>query len=260
MKNNMITMIQVCAVSMTLALTACGGGGRGGSTSTSAAAPAPATTAEGLWIGSTSSSRSVTGIVLDDGTYWVLYSAPNNSTVIAGAVQGTGTSLNGSFSSSDGKDFNLEGLGINNATVSSSYVTKQSFNGVVTYSGLNQAITFTSTYNMAYDQIPNLSTIAGTYTGSAAVLAGTESATVNITSSGAINGSGASGCQFTGTATPRTKGNVYDLSVTFGGGVCSNGSSTVNGIGYFDSTPKRLYGVAVNSSRSNGLIFVGTKH
>ena len=91
------------------------------------------------------------------------------------------------------------------------------------------------------------------------MLGGTESAVVLITSAGAISGNGASGCQFTGTATPHAKGNVYDLSVTFGGGVCSNGRSTVNGIGYFDSTPKRLYGVALNSSRSNGFIFVGTK-
>lgn len=224
-----------------------------------APAPAPASTAEGLWIGSTSTARTVTGIVLDNGTYWVLYSSPNNSAVIAGAVQGSGTSFNGNFSSSDGKDFNLEGLGISNVTVSASYVAKQSFNGSVTYPSSSQNVTFASAYNAAYDQTPSLSAIAGTYAGSAAVVAGSESATVTITSGGAISGSGTSGCQFTGTTAPRAKGNVYDLVVTFGGGVCSNGTSTVTGIGYFDASVKRLYGTALNSARSNGFIFVGTK-
>src|SRR5450759_4944261 len=158
-------MIKAFAMSWILALAACGGsGGNGG------AAPAPPVpSAEGLWIGSTSTSRSVTGIVLNDGTYWVLYSLPHVSALIAGVVQGTGASLNGSFSSSDGIDFNLEGQGINNATLSASYMAKKSLNGSVTYPNLNQAFTFTSSYNSDYDQTPSVSVIAGTYVGPASV-------------------------------------------------------------------------------------------
>ncbi|HEY5579966.1 MAG TPA: hypothetical protein VIK56_02210 [Rhodoferax sp.] len=52
---------------------------------------------------------------------------------IADFIQGTGTSLNGSFSSSDGIDFNFSGQSINIATLSASYMTKQSFNGSVSY-------------------------------------------------------------------------------------------------------------------------------
>lgn len=278
MKRILIKMIQALIASSTLALAACGGGGGGcpadGSASPatlalvgcgggggggSSSSPPASTTAEGLWNGSTSTSRTVTGIVLDNGTYWVLYSSPNNSAVIAGAVQGTGTSLNGSFSSSDAKDFNLEGQGINNATVSASYNAKQSFNGAVTYSSPTPSVTFTSTYNPAYEQTPSLTSVAGTYFGTAAVVGGTESATVVVTSTGQITGIGISGCQFSGTATPHPKGNVFDLAVTFGGGVCSNGTSTVTGIGYFDATQNRLYSTALNSARSNGFIFVGTK-
>lgn len=240
----------------TLALVGCGGGGVGGSSPS----PPASTTAEGLWIGSTSTSRTVTGIVLDNGTYWVLYSSPNNSAVIAGAVQGTGTSLNGSFSSSDAKDFNLEGQGINNATVSASYNAKQSFNGTVTFSGSTPSGTFTSTYNPAYEQTPSLTSVSGTYFGTAAFVGGTEAATVVVTSTGQITGIGVSGCQFSGNATPHPKGNVFDVVVTFGGGVCSNGSSTVTGIGYFDATQNRIYSMALNSARSNGFIAVGTKH
>src|SRR5665647_2276154 len=110
-------MIKAFAMSWMLVLTACGGGGGSGGTAT-----VPVADAQGLWNGSTSTSRSVTGIVLDDGSYWLLYSIPNVSSLIAGFVQGAGTSLNGSFSSSDAIDFNLSGQGVNNATVSASYI------------------------------------------------------------------------------------------------------------------------------------------
>ena len=258
MKAKTITMSRAFAVSWILALAACSGGG-GNDGAASAPAPGPGPSAEGLWIGSTSTSRSVTGMVLDNGTYWVLYSVPHVSALVAGVVQGTGTSLNGSFSSFDGIDFNLEGQGINNATVSASYVAKQSFNGSVTYPNLNQAFTFTSSYNAEYDQTPSVSAVAGTYTGIASVVGSNELTTIVVSSPGVVVGTGTSGCRFLGTAVPRTKGNLYDLSVVFGGGVCSNGTSTVTGIGYFDSSAKRLYAAALNESRSKGLIFVGIK-
>jgi len=250
-------MIKVFAMSWILALAACGGsGGKGGA----APPPEPAPSAEGLWNGSTSTSRSVTGIVLDDGTYWILYSVAHVSALVAGVVQGTGTSLNGSFSSSDGIDFNLEGQGINNATLSASYMAKQSFNGSVSYPSLNQAFTFTSAYNADYDQTPSVSAIAGTYVGLASVAGSNELITIVISSPGVVAGTGGtSGCQFLGTTVPRAKGNLYNLSLVFGGGACSGGTSAVTGIGYFDSSAKRLYLAALNKSRSNGLVFVGIK-
>jgi hypothetical protein len=249
-------MIKALAMSWLLALAACGGGGRGG------AASVPAASAEGLWNGSTSTSRSVTAIVLDDGSYWVLYSVPRVSAVIAGFVQGSGSSLNGSFSSSDGIDFNLEGQGINNATVAANYVARQSFNGSVSYPNLNPPFTFTSAYNADYDQTPSLSAIAGSYAGIASVAGGTEATTITISPQGVVAGTGltASACQFLGAVVPRAKGNLYDLSVVAsGGGACASGTSAVTGIAYFDSGSKRLHLAALNKSRSNGLSFVGIK-
>lgn len=258
MKVKMITMFEAFAMSWILALAACGGGGGNGGAAP-APPPEPAPSAEGLWIGSTNTSRTVTGMVLDNGTYWLLYSVPHVSALIAGLVQGTGTSLNGSFSSSDGIDFNLEGPGFNNTTVSASYVAKQSFNGSVSYPSLNQTYTFSSSYNAEYEQTPSVSAIAGTYTGIASVAGSNELTTIVVSSPGVVVGTGTGGCQFLGTAVPRTKGNLYDLSVVFGGGVCPSGTSAVTGIGYFDSSAKRLYVAALNKSRSNGLIFVGIK-
>jgi hypothetical protein len=239
------------SLSLVLAISGCGGGGGGD--------VAPSTTAEGLWVGSTNNGRTIAGIVLDDGTYWVLYSLIGNSAVIAGAVQGSGTSQNGSFTSTNGKDFNLEGLGINDVTVNASYVMKQSFNGTVRYTATGDQVTFTSSYDTNYDLTPSLNIIAGTYSGTAATTGGMEFATVTVSSSGALTGSSASGCNFSGTVSPRARGNVYNVSVTFGGGVCANGTSTVDGIAYYDAATKQLYSAALNSPRSNGFIYVGTK-
>lgn len=258
MDSKITAMARAFALSCILALAACGGSGGNGD-----AAPAPpAPTAEGLWIGSTSASRSLTAIVLDNGTYWVLYSIPHASSLIAGVVQGTGSSVNGSFSSSDGIDFNLEGQGFNSAAVAASYVSKQSFNGSVSDPGLNQSFTFTSSYNTDYDQSPSVSAIAGTYAGVASVAGGDEAATMAVSAQGAVVGTSlsGSGCQFLGAAVPRAKGNLYDFSVVAsGGGACASGTSAVAGIGYFDASAKRLYVAALNKSRTNGLIFVGIK-
>lgn len=257
--SNKFIKVACASILSTAFLAACGGGGSGSSTST----PAPqiaATSAEGLWKGTTNNGRNVSGLVLDDGTFWVLYTSQTNSSIIAGAVQGSGTSNNGSFSSSNALDFNLEGNGILATTVSASYTQKQSFNGTVTYPTLNnQTVTFTTTYSTDYDQTPSLATIASTYTGSSAVKAGSESGTVTISSSGAVTSVGSGGCTSTGTVTPRAKGNVYNVSVTFGAAPCSNANSTATGIGYFDAATKRLYALGLNSARSDGFIFVGTK-
>lgn len=67
-----------------VALASCGGGG--GSSSSAPPPPPPPPdlgTAEGLWNGTTGSGRVFSGLVLDDGTYWFLYSAVGNNAVLA---------------------------------------------------------------------------------------------------------------------------------------------------------------------------------
>ncbi|MCX7124976.1 MAG: penicillin-binding protein activator, partial [Gammaproteobacteria bacterium] len=65
-------------------LLGCGGGSDDGTAipggMSAAVAPSPSTTssAEGLWQGTTSASRTLRAVVLEDGTYWALYSGVNN--------------------------------------------------------------------------------------------------------------------------------------------------------------------------------------
>lgn len=233
------------------ALSGCGGGG--GSDSSAASSPA-----QGLYTGTTTTGRTVTGLVLDDGTYYVLYSQIGNSIVIAGVVQGTGTSNAGTFSSSNARDFNLEGLGVLSASVSANYVERQSLNGTVAYSA-GGTTAFTTNYDASYESAPSLAALSGSFTGQVASSAGTENATVAVSSAGAVSGSGVSGCGVSGSVSPRAHGNAFNVSLTFGGAPCLFANQTLSGVAYFNAATNRLYAAAPNASRSDGVLFVGVK-
>jgi hypothetical protein len=104
-----------------------------------------------------------------------------NSSIVAGLVQGNGNSQNGSFTSSNGKDFNLEGLGILDSSVKGTYEMKQTLIGTITHQS-GQA-TFANNYDPDYELTPDLNQLAGTFTG---VVANNETVTVTVLASGSI--------------------------------------------------------------------------
>jgi hypothetical protein len=214
----------------------------------------PVSTAEGLYYGTTSRGKSIYGIVLDNGTFYVIYTAPGSSTV-AGVVNGVASSANGLFTSPNARDFAI-GTGVYAASVSGSFLPRASLNGVIAESGLSE--TFAASYVSAYEQPASLTVVAGSYAGSAASSAGWQSAVVTINSAGAFSGS-AYGCSFGGTVSPHGSVNVFDLSVTFHGGGCLFGTSTLFGIGYYDATTRQIYAVAPNAARTDGFLFIGGK-
>jgi len=254
----MKAMQQYLASILGIAMALTVGGCSGDSDSTPAPTPA-ASSAEGLYSGSTNTNRTLAAVVLDDGTHYFFYSVPANPNLIAGVVQGNGTSNNGSFASANARDFNLEGLGVLSATISGSYAERQSLSGSITYSG-GGVTTFTSTFDPAYDTTPSLASLAGTYTGQAGSSGeGVQSATVTVASTGVFTGVAADGCSFTGTASPRVRGNIFDQSITFGVAPCGFAGSTLVGIAYFDVPNSRLYAAAPASNRTDAVIFLGTK-
>jgi hypothetical protein len=243
----------VCILGLT-GLASCGGSG-----DSAVAPPAPDLgTAEGLWTGSDSNNRSVAGVVLDTGQYWFIYTAMGNNAVLAGAVEGNSTSSNGTFTSSNGIDFNLEGLGINDFSASGPYTKQASLNATLTESAGTTTIALT--YGTDYDLTPSLMDVAGNYTGQGIAVGTTvETVDVSISNSGALTGSSSGGCLFTGMVTIHPKGNVYDVSVQFGGAPCAGGTGTVTGIGYYSATNKSLISAALNSDRTQGFLFLGSK-
>lgn len=246
-----------------LLLTGCSsGGGDGGNVAPTAAPPAAPlpviiTTAEGLWTGTTGDGRTISGLVLDDDTYWLWYSAVGQPSVLAGGFQGSGLSQNGAFTSSNGIDFNLEGigpLGLVDTTLAANYVIRKSFNGVITYPTTTQT-SFTSTFNTDYDAAPSVASLVGTYIWSST----SGIFTITIDPSGSIAGT-LQACIYTGTLSPRTAGNVYDVSITAGGRLCGGTGLLQTGVAWFDAATNRIFISTLN--RGNGIfsiIFVGTK-
>ncbi|UVT17047.1 MAG: hypothetical protein H8K04_05705 [Nitrospira sp.] len=214
-----------------------------------------APSAEGRWTGATPTSRTVRGLVLDDGSYWVFYAAKDNPTVLAGLVQGTGTSHSGSFGSSNTRDFNLEGAGIRAATMSGTYGMKENFRGTIAYFN-GDTESFTTTYDADSESATNLNLVAGNYGG---LRADNHTVTVTVDSAGTFSGHSTDGCAFAGTLSPRAKGNVFHTSVTFGGGACSHGTDTVTGVAFYDAPTHRLYSAALNNARTTSFILIGTK-
>lgn len=239
---------------LVVSLSACGGEG---DTSTPPPATAAATSAEGLWTGTTNTNtnRTVTGVVLDDGVYWFLYSVAGDPSLIAGVVQGDSSSQNGTLISSNATDFSVE-RGIPStltASVDGSY-TKQSLNGTISYQNNAPAQeTFTTTYGSDYDLTPSLNAVAGKYIG---FVTASETVTFELTATGnIIDGLSSTGCTFTGSFSPRARGNVFDVTITFN--ACSNGSDTVKGVGFVHAG--KLYSAALNTDKTNGVVFIGTK-
>ena len=226
------------------ALAGCGGGG-------SSSTPAASNVA-GFWSGTTSTGRTVAAATFQDGTIWALYTPVGNPNVIAGVVQVDGT-VSGATISGSGADYNLESRTITPGTISATINPKTSI------AGSAGGVTFSGTYNADFELTPSLSAIAGTFTGTGAASGGTEATTVTVASNGTLSGSSASGCTFSGTATPRTDGNVLNVAVTFGGGACANGTNTTTGIAYYDATNRQLLSAALNSAKTNGFLFTGKK-
>jgi hypothetical protein len=220
-------------------------------------ASTPSNTAEGLWSGTTDTNRTLTTAVLDDGTYYFFYSVAAIPNQIGGVIQGTGTSNNGSFTSPNTKDFGI-GVTVLDATLSAGYAARQFLNGSITYSGAG-TVTFTSSYNTAYDTMPTVASLAGVYTGQAGSSGGVQTANVTVAADGTFRGTEQSGCTFTGSATLRTRGAVFDQIITFGGAPCFFAGSTFQGIVYFDIPTRQLYMAAPNSLRTDAAIFFGTK-
>ena len=230
------------------------GGGYGESNVASLLQPM-ITSAKGRWTGTTLTRHTIAGLVLEDGSYWLFYTARDHPNILAGLIQGTGTSHAGSFGSSNTRDFNVEGTGIRAATMNGSYVPNKSFLGTIAYFN-GEAERFTSTYDADSESAPNLTQVTGTYAG---LRTNHHTITVNVDSAGTLSGHSTDGCTVAGTLSPRTKGNVFHTSVTFGGGACRDGTETLTGVAFYDAATQRLYSAALNSARTTSYLFLGMK-
>lgn len=206
----------------TLLLGACGGGSGDG-------APNSAGSPEGVYEGTTSGGASHTTLVLDDNRFYSIYGEESaDAFYITGLLQGNGVANNGSFTSTNVRDYFYDGT-VLSGTLSATYRAGESFDGTFT-DGTNTA-TFTGTpltgssYN--YGTAANLSNVTGSWT-----LDSMQGDTLSLI----IQADGSfsavlDACSFNGTVLPRVSGkNVFDVNFTFGAAPCPSPGQAFNGI------------------------------
>jgi hypothetical protein len=263
----------------TVALASCGGGSDGPgkcysptpavcySLGVDRSLPQALVSPTGLYRGLTSDGRSIAGLVLDDGSFYAIYSGVGQPLVAAGGIQGTMNADKQSltkydpanFSITDAVDTNFEGLGTQLYGISGTFIEKKSIQGSIFYPGTPPRPTFSANYSADYELGPNLADIAGNYSGTSGTIHGSETVTFDINGSGAITGIKSSGCTFSGTINPRTSGNAYNVTITFGPSPCPYPGATVNGVSYFDRTSNIAYAMASISAGSANFITIATK-
>jgi hypothetical protein len=252
---SVVSLILIGLLSMTIG--GCGSGGDSPPAASPASSPV-ASPAEGLWTGSTATSRTIVGAVLDDGTYYFFYSEQAAPNLIGGLVQGDSTANNGIFTSDNAKDFDFVGGGIQSGTIAANYTEHQSLNGPALSAGTGA---FTTTFDPAYDTPPGLASLNGAYTGQSGnpENGGVDPTTLTVDSIGGLSGI-ANSCSFSGTMTPRVRGNIFDLSVTFTGAPpCLHAGETLAGIAYLDEPNKHLLAAVLTSTRTDVVLFTGIR-
>jgi len=241
------------------AMVACGGGG--GDTTPTASVP----TAEGVYGGQLTGNTTSTAfelLVLENGEFWSIYGTQfGNSFGVAGFVQGSGTSSTGSFTSSNGKDFGFAPA-VAGTTTAAYNATAKTITGTTT-SGTS-SVAFSggpipgSLYN--YDTAASLTTIAGSW--STTSLTG-EGIALNVAANGSYTAVGTSGCNFSGTITPRASGkNVFNVGITFGAAPCALAGQSGTGIALaypITGGLTQLLVAATDSTRTYGSAVFGTR-
>ncbi len=233
-----------------------GTGSTGGTGTGGGSVETPSESPSGIFTGTTNTGRTGTFIVLDDTTLWGFYSVSGQPNVIAGMFHGlVRKDAAGALSVPALRDFNLEGLGINDATATASYKSAASLSGTVSYR--NSTVTFSAAYDSTYAVPTNQSLVTGTFKGQSASAVGVNEATFSVGADGSISGSGF-GCTYSGKLAPRPTGYVYDASISFAGS-CQAAGNTVTGIAYYDPNSRRLLVGGLGGGRSVAGIFLGTK-
>jgi hypothetical protein len=240
-------------LSAAMLLVGCGGGG--GDSPSNAGSP------EGLYEGTISNGLEHNTVVLDDNRYYAIYGDETESGfVVAGLIQGSGVPNNGSFTSTDLRDYYFDGS-VFTGTLSASYREGRSFNGSITEGG--STVTFTGTppndseYN--YDTTANLSNITGAW--NLFTVQG-ETITLNIQTSGAFAASSSGGCDFDGTIAPRASGkNMFDVELTFGAAPCAFPDQSANGIAIESLVDglRQLVIAGTTADRSGGTVIFGAR-
>jgi hypothetical protein len=209
--------------------------------------------AAGLYVGKLGASTGVASLViLNDGSNWLWYGTETASvSTYNGLIQSdTGISSLTNYTSTGGVTVGSNPLR-SNSSLTGAYVANTSFTGSVTDLNVPYALTLTAPSAVAYQfsEVPLAANIVGNYASA--------SDTFSVGSTGILNGSKPSGCQYFGTVTPKNTGeNLYNVTVTYGGSPCDSTQqgATLKGIALLIKTTSgmQFFGAVVNNSKTTG--------
>ena len=268
MRNHSHARLKALALALlaSLALAACGGGGgSSGQTAGDSSQPTPpvvppvvqpTATVDGFYDGSDSRGQSITGVILSDHSFFLLYSQPDDPATLAGAVFGNGDARNGSFSA-NAQDIRLDGS-VQAVGLSASYQPKQTFDGMLSYAD-NSSASFSTRYNPAYESTPTLAALAGVYHGTIATPGEHEDLTLTVDADGNMSGPLLCGCNVSAVAAPLDTGNAYRVRIEFTGGDHPLSDQVFDGTAYLDATSRRLVLIGRIESDQAPAIYAGSR-
>ena len=201
-------------------------------------------------------------LVLENDEFWSLYGTQSPSLfAVAGFLQGNGTSNNGTYASSNARDFGFNPALAGTANATYNATAKTIVGSVVAPAG---TVTFNggpiagSLYN--YNTPALLSSVAGNW----ALTASTgEGISLNISSTGSFTATSVGGCSFAGNMVPRPSGkNVFNVSLTFGPFPCLLAGQPTSGIALvypLSTGSTQMIFAATNTARSSGTAAFGIR-
>ena len=212
---------------------------------------------QGYWTGS-ANNETFRYIILDDGTYYLIYSTAGVATDV---VQGTSYTDNGTLTSSNAMAYPIASKGETNdvgllSSVSGSYVQKSSLQ--LTVKRRSGTGSQSATYDARYEQPASAAAVAGSYQGYSGHAGGRLSTTFSVDASGNLAGSNA-GCGYTGSITPHKSTNVFDFTIRAVSGQCIFDIGPISGITYYDDATKQFYGFAGFADRADQFFLIGAK-
>lgn len=209
-------------------LVGCGGGGSDGSASAPAISPIA-----GGWQGTSSTGRTVLGVVLDDGTWWAIAGlAIGNALYPDELYHGQVAAAGGTLSSGNLRGYGFTSGNTISGSLSGTYTANTQITATATPTGstsgvrVNLAVAPPAVFN--YSQPAQLASISGIWTG---FFSSFESGTVQVQPNGNFSTVTSRGCAIIGTLAPHGSGkNVFAVTATFGAAPCTLANTVVSGI------------------------------
>lgn len=234
-------LISLTLTALVLGLAACGGGG-----GTTNADP------QGIWTGPSSNGYTVNMVVLENGETWGIYSS---GSMIYGSGYGT-ASVSGNMITIPGTDFYFPTNSATKGTFTGTVTAKSTMS--LTSGNANVALSYLS----QYDTAATAAAVTGNWSfigrsGSYTLMPGS----ISVNSSGAFQ-LNQTNCTTIGSIVPRPSGkNVYNVTLNSVGSSCAVGQGLMAGVAYLDMsvTPNRFLSLALTSSKSDGVIVIGTR-